>query len=499
MGKRTTKMFQVVLVMALMSVIGIAQTPSGIGGTAYRARKGTPKPATCAVGDLWMDTTASPAVLYNCTTTNTWVIAGTTVLTGHGVAAPLRCVDASGSTTAYTCTTSPSFTPGDDDIIVLDVGLANTGAATLVVNGQAGTPAINKYQGVALVANDLIAGSDIMMVFNGTNWQIVGTVANTTGTGSQVFSTSPTFAGVIAGPNPFTFNEAQNSVGGFQFQVGVTNLFTIAEDASSTAGWTANFITGTHDSIGVVGTMLGITGTWNRSSITGTGILLNVTDTSSAATALLEDLQVASTSKWNVDKTGSSTQQGNATVNSNQLVTRTVCANVTPVTVSANVSTDQLLMACTIPATSLNVLLRTLEIDAYSIYTTAASSTSQLTYKIKICTVSGCGSGTVVTAISIQSVAIATLSITNNAASLHAHIITQTIGATASFEAHGRMDVDLGALTTAADSIFNDTNTATVGTIDATGQLFIQITGAFSGASASNSWSQRSMLVKISN
>jgi len=44
----------------------------------------------------------------------------------------------------------------------------------------------------------------------------------------------------------------------------------------------------------------------------------------------------------------------------------------------------------------------------------ASASTSQMTLKIKLCTVSGCGSGTVISPISIQSTALARVQITND-------------------------------------------------------------------------------------
>src|SRR5207247_3443031 len=90
-----------------------------------------------------------------------------------------------------------------------------------------------------------------------------------------------------------------------------------------------------------------------------------------------------------------------------------VCTNVTPVTVNANVSTDQNLMACTIPAGTLNRVGRTLRVKVAGLYSTPAASTSQVTIKVKICSVSGCGSGNVLTALNIQSTAIGTVQITN--------------------------------------------------------------------------------------
>jgi len=63
----------------------------------------------------------------------------------------------------------------------------------------------------------------------------------------------------------------------------------------------------------------------------------------------------------------------------------------------------------------------------------------------------------------------------------------------------GSLLVDLGVGNTIADSIFADTNTATVVRFDATVQLFLQETIAFSVASASNSATQRQLVVDTVN
>jgi hypothetical protein len=175
------------------------------------------------------------------------------------------------------------------------------------------------------------------------------------------------------------------------------------------------------------------------------------------------------------------------------------CTNVAPVTVNANVATDQNLMACTIPAGTLNRVGRSLRIKAKGIYSTPAASTSQMTVKIELCTVSGCGSGTVITPISIQSTALGTVQITNDNFSLRSEVTTQTAGASSAYEASGEFLIDLSTLATAADSEFGDTNTATVGTIDSTAQLFLQTTFAFSNASASNSATQRQLIIETVN
>ncbi len=180
-----------------------------------------------------------------------------------------------------------------------------------------------------------------------------------------------------------------------------------------------------------------------------------------------------------------------------------VCTNVTPVTVTANVATDQTLMACTIPAGTINRVGRSLRILTSTIYSTPAASTTAMTIKVKICSVSGCGSGNVLTAATITSSALGTIQVTNNAIQLPLYLTVQTAGAALAVEAHGCMNIDLVTSISGADTVFCDNNTTTqTGTpsaIDSTAQNFLQVTGAFTVASASNSWSQRQMVAETIN
>jgi hypothetical protein len=106
------------------------------------------------------------------------------------------------------------------------------------------------------------------------------------------------------------------------------------------------------------------------------------------------------------------------------------CTNVTPVTVSTNVATDQNLMNCTIPAGTLNRVGRALEIWLAGVYSTGPANASKITIKAKLCTVYGCGSGTVITLASITSGAngtgVTTLPFNSSATSM-----LQTAGAAA--------------------------------------------------------------------
>jgi hypothetical protein len=202
---------------------------------------------------------------------------------------------------------------------------------------------------------------------------------------------------------------------------------------------------------------------------------------------------------WYFNSDGTLSVPGSVATSSGPVSGTWQCTNVTPVTVSANVATDQNLMACTIPAGTLNSASKTLRIYASGIYSTPAASTSVVTLKAKLCTVSGCGAGTVITPINIASAALGAITATNDPFNLAAYSTTQTTGAASAYEAHGNLTIDISALASAAEAVYADNNTATVGTIDSTAQLFLQITIAFSNASASNSATERQLIVDSVN
>ncbi len=169
----------------------------------------------------------------------------------------------------------------------------------------------------------------------------------------------------------------------------------------------------------------------------------------------------------------------------------TSVTNITPVTVSANTTSDQQLMELTLAAGYFNSGGQPFLFNGAGIYTTPVAQTPTLTFKVKLCTVSGCGSGTVVTLVNIPSTATLASS-TNNTWNVNFMGYTANTGATGNLEIHGPLNVDLGSLSTAPDSLFNDTNTAVSSNIDLTAALFIDFTVATSSGSASNSITQRS-------
>lgn len=163
------------------------------------------------------------------------------------------------------------------------------------------------------------------------------------------------------------------------------------------------------------------------------------------------------------------------------------CVNVTPVTVSANVATDQNLMTCTLPANTLNSVGKTLRIWLSGVYSTEAANTSTLTIKAKL-----------------GSITLATITTSANAGGVTTRAFnesllstTQTAGTSAVFEAHGNLAADL-TVAVSADSIFTDTNIAVSSTLDSTASQTLQITGTFSvaGVAAGNIFTQRQLIAE---
>jgi hypothetical protein len=165
-------------------------------------------------------------------------------------------------------------------------------------------------------------------------------------------------------------------------------------------------------------------------------------------------------------------------------------SNLTPVTVSANTTADQTLQEVPLTAGALNTLLAANLIHGSGYFTIAALQTPTLRFKAKLCTVSGCASGTVVTLASITSGA--TVAATNNGWNLQLMAGTSATGATGTLTVHGApgLVLDLGALTGTAATPYTDLNTGVSSTIDLTAALFLDFTVATSAGNAGNSFTE---------
>ena len=162
--------------------------------------------------------------------------------------------------------------------------------------------------------------------------------------------------------------------------------------------------------------------------------------------------------------------------------------NVTPVTVSANTTIDQILQVLTVSPGFLNNLGAVFSVAGSGIFTVGAAQTPTLTYKAKLCTVSGCGSGTVIKLASITTGA--TVAATNNVWNMQLKMLTTATGASGTMLTHGSLFVDI-ATSGDVGSTYNDSNTASSYAISLTGVLYFYFTVATSAGSETNSFTQQ--------
>lgn len=169
----------------------------------------------------------------------------------------------------------------------------------------------------------------------------------------------------------------------------------------------------------------------------------------------------------------------------------TAISDVVDVSVSTatNPSSETQLKQLTLAAGSLNATGRKFEYISVGRYTTNAGQTPTLRYRLYLCTVSGCGSGTVLTLADFTTAA--TTASTTNSWRLETWVGTAATGATGTVESRHALYVQLGAAGNLSPESRQDQNNAVSATIDMTGQLFLRLTVLMSSADAGNSVSSR--------
>lgn len=161
-------------------------------------------PGTCYPGSYL--TSRVTGHVYVCSTDptkpNTLVDLVASASNGDGVSSVFKCAAASASGTAYTCTTSPSYVPVARDYILFRADVANTGAATLSVNGTTAVPITKLGSTSSLATNDMLASQWLPMVYDGANWQVIGLLGNAGGGGggSGTVTNLATGCGITGGP-----------------------------------------------------------------------------------------------------------------------------------------------------------------------------------------------------------------------------------------------------------------------------------------------------------
>jgi hypothetical protein len=338
------------------------------------------------------------------------------------------------------------------------IQVQNTGTATVTI-------ARNGLNIDGAAANVLLTGnSGILIASDGANYF-------TNRGGANAISSTPMQAQLIAPPNGLsTFTPLTiSSPGSF----GGTNLFAIQD-------FLGNFYFLSGNSGPSSAGLTTVANNLTLSNILAHGAVVQINEGGTPA-------GVASNGLFWADSTThtlSHNPNNNGTMSFSGAWVNT---NLTPVTVNANVATDQSLMTVSVPAGTLNRVGRSLRFYGSGVYSTPAASTSVVTVKVKY------GALTLIT---WTSTALATVQATNNQINISGMLSVQTGGASGVFEPHGVLTIDLGAGNLVADTSFADVNTATVGTIDVTAAQNLLVTIAFSNASASNTATQRQMVLE---
>ena len=168
--------------------------------------------------------------------------------------------------------------------------------------------------------------------------------------------------------------------------------------------------------------------------------------------------------------------------------------NTTAVTVSnPTAATDTQLMEVSLAAAYLNTAGQPYRIYGSGVLTTTTASTPQVTITAKLCSVSGCGSGTVTPLAAIQSTALNTVAISNATWAYDLTATTVGTGASCTLIVKGSpgLVIENAASVATADSVYADSNTVVSSpTQNCANALFVDFFVQQSATGASNSYKQ---------
>lgn len=168
-------------------------------------------------------------------------------------------------------------------------------------------------------------------------------------------------------------------------------------------------------------------------------------------------------------------------------------AYTTTAQATANVSTDQNLVAFGLQPNELIKAGKTLVVKGSGTYSLGAAST--VTIKVKVCSISGCATGNVVTPCTWATASNANTGVTSSF-NFECVVGTSTSSAANSkVLGHGTLGVEVGAANTAALAVFGDVTTAETAVVDLTAAQFVQTTVTFGTANASNTMTQQNSLI----
>jgi len=103
----------------------------------------------------------------------------------------LPCHDTSGSGTVQSCTTKPIFTPASNSQIIYSTTTPNAGDVTVNVNGL-GAKHVRKWLGYSVLdPGDLPANTPVLLIYDGTYWELqtIGNNPTVTGCGPATTGT----------------------------------------------------------------------------------------------------------------------------------------------------------------------------------------------------------------------------------------------------------------------------------------------------------------------
>jgi hypothetical protein len=166
-----------------------------------------------------------------------------------------------------------------------------------------------------------------------------------------------------------------------------------------------------------------------------------------------------------------------------------ICSNTSASTAITTTATETAFdLNCKIAASTL-VAGSTIVVDLRGIY--SGANTDTLIFKLKACTVSGCGSGTVVTLATTSAVTLSAVS--NQYWDVQSQLIAWTVGVSGTIDAQTK---GLVASTGIAATTLTAPSTATA-TVNTTVDEYLTLTGKFSTASASDSATMRNLRVVV--
>ena len=148
--------------------------------------------------------------------------------------------------------------------------------------------------------------------------------------------------------------------------------------------------------------------------------------------------------------------------------------NTTPVTANANSTSAQPLMEISLTAGVLNNLSLPYYIDGPGVFTIQATQSPTLTFAVNLCTISGCGSGTVVQLATITTGAV--VAAIANPWNLHLIAQPTLAGASGTILASGFLSIDAGGTSTHAETVYNVPVPTATGAINLTAALFVDFT-----------------------